>query len=58
MNDVVLNLSFIDTHSGDIDHAALSRKFAGPLAEPALEEPPVFLEDHDALAQLVVVDLA
>ena len=27
------------------------------MAEPALEEPPVLLEDHYALAQLVVVDL-
>lgn len=58
MNNVVGNLSFIDTHSGDIDHAALPGDLAGPLTEPTLEEPPIFLEDHDALAQLVVVDLA
>ena len=58
MDDVALNLSFIDTHSGDIDHAALPRELAGPLAEPPLEEPPILLEDYDPLAQLVVVDLA
>ena len=50
MNNVVLNFPFIDAHSGDIDHAALPGELAGPVAEPALEEPPVLLEDHYALA--------